>query len=835
MGKVFSCPRCDRTVPAGKWWRTGSRKKCPKCGSLITVPELREEKSPEPSKPQREPRPGRQPKAKSAGPGRARTSKRPGKRAPATASDAPKSRKIKRGAKSGGAEPKKLGLPVFAALGLALVVGVGVVSYVASRGKAAPSSAGSPKADPTPRTDETEEAKAALRLEPKAPSSGITVAEPAKPDDPSVVDQPDPTQATAVSVKPEEPIAPAMVAQPKETQTTALVAKPPQPEAIVAVDKARDVYTNFAARGSKPPKDDIVALDRDEHGNLAGARFDLAKDHSFEGYRIALLQLYSTGTFDFAKPRLALKEKGFVVHRWTTLPAMAELRKVLNTSCQLWVISNRDPFLTEEHVAEIRKFFESGRGVYIWGDNQPYYADANRVAQACLGCSMAGNTPGRQVVRRRTGSGKSGFLEHLITTGLDYVCEGFTIATIQPSEKLQPLLYGSAGNLVIAIHDAEGRRAILDGGFTRLYCNWDTAGTGRYVKNAACWLVNYERFGPAAKYGARAVLIQQALLKGQAFEAAGKLVEARDTYQQAVKAYPGDPLVVPLAKRLSALTPVLAGMAESEIRSALVEGPRLVAQNKHLAAWRVYNTASKRWPTAQGIAEVQARLERLSPLAAEQASREALDAGLALEQAGQREQALAKYREVLARFPNAPQTTAPMERAAAIEVSQAIAKAKQSTAQLHFGEARRIYEEVIQRYPNAPQVAELRQRKAELGSWTDAQLRSLDLALRRAERYQKRARGTSGARYLKSVLRRWPKIDQVPGLKDRIAVLRDASLSLEVKRALSMGKNYERYHRYDRARRVYEELIRKYPNSAALDPVKQRLADLPAGRQKKSR
>lgn len=63
------------------------------------------------------------------------------------------------------------------------------------------------------------------------------------------------------------------------------------------------------------------------------------------------------------------------------------------------------------------------------------------------------------------------------------------------NDALTPLLYGSAGNLVTAFFDHQGRRAILDGGFTRLYINWDTAGTARYVKNAAAWLVNYERFG----------------------------------------------------------------------------------------------------------------------------------------------------------------------------------------------------------------------------------------------------------------------------------------------------------------------------------------------------
>ena len=62
---------------------------------------------------------------------------------------------------------------------------------------------------------------------------------------------------------------------------------------------------------------------------------------------------------------------------------------------------------------------------------------------------------------------------------------------------MEPIVYGSAGNLVTAVYEKDGKRLILDGGFTRLYINWDTAGTGRYVKNAAAWLVNVEKFGDA--------------------------------------------------------------------------------------------------------------------------------------------------------------------------------------------------------------------------------------------------------------------------------------------------------------------------------------------------
>ena len=89
---------------------------------------------------------------------------------------------------------------------------------------------------------------------------------------------------------------------------------------------------------------------------------------------------------------------------------------------------------------------------------------------------------------------------HLITTGLENVYEGITIATLQDKQQvLQPLIYGHESNLVTATYEKDGKRLILDGGFTRLYISWDNAGTGRYVKNAAAWLVNYEKFAEKAE------------------------------------------------------------------------------------------------------------------------------------------------------------------------------------------------------------------------------------------------------------------------------------------------------------------------------------------------
>jgi hypothetical protein len=238
----------------------------------------------------------------------------------------------------------------------------------------------------------------------------------------------------------------------------------------------------------------------DYYGNAQGNQYDLAVDGAFDGETIAVIQLY---TFDFTMAQTALKEKGFSVYRWIgNPPSVEELEEALKKSCQLWIISDSYRKLTDEHIKIIKSYFDDGHGVYIWGDNDPYYADANAVADALLGVNMHGNLMGDNTVGLMMGDltndeeiHKGLMPNHLITTGLQNVYEGITIATIDENQTLTPLIYGSAGNLVAATYELDGKRVILDGGFTRLYYKWDTAGTGRYVKNAASWLVNYEKFG----------------------------------------------------------------------------------------------------------------------------------------------------------------------------------------------------------------------------------------------------------------------------------------------------------------------------------------------------
>jgi hypothetical protein len=237
---------------------------------------------------------------------------------------------------------------------------------------------------------------------------------------------------------------------------------------------------------------------RDIHGNAQGNQYDLARDGAFKGNTVAVLHFYTGEGFTFDLPKKALAEKGFSTFRWTnTAPPVKELESSLEKANQLWVISDCSAtHLTKEHLDVIEKYFNSGKGVYIWGDNDPCYGDANLVGERLLGVKMTGNLPGDQAVGiQKDGKGAGVAKNHLISTGVESVYEGVTVATIEGNQVLTPLIYGSAGNLIAAAYEKDGKRLIFDGGFTRLYYKWDTAGTPRYVKNAAAWLANFERFG----------------------------------------------------------------------------------------------------------------------------------------------------------------------------------------------------------------------------------------------------------------------------------------------------------------------------------------------------
>lgn len=286
-----------------------------------------------------------------------------------------------------------------------------------------------------------------------------------------------------------------------------------------AYDEVADAEGKVTLRPSE------AAIATDTHGNARGNQYDLAVDGAFEGQTVLILDQVGN-TLENTKAALRQKGLATVAYRNGHTPSVKELGEALEKSCQVWLISAGQSKLSDEHIALIKKFFDAGHGVYIWGDNDPLYVDANRLANALVpGLGMQGNLYGDQVVGIAE-KGSAGLRKgHLITTGLEHLYEGITIATLHFSETARfsrdrlynggpvgehqrawsfklpagftPLLYGSSGNLVSAAYEKDGKRLVIDGGFTRLAVSWDDAGTARFVKNAASWLVNAERFGDA--------------------------------------------------------------------------------------------------------------------------------------------------------------------------------------------------------------------------------------------------------------------------------------------------------------------------------------------------
>ena len=147
---------------------------------------------------------------------------------------------------------------------------------------------------------------------------------------------------------------------------------------------------------------------------------------------------------------------------------------------------------------------DTKKGLFIWGDNDPYFADANAILLRLpffkRSVSLAGNFPAEGILTEHPApsamraQGSSGFKPHFITTGLESLYEGVTISDVRDPQQLceRIITCSDKKSHVTCLHNSSTHRVIIDGGMTRLYPEaWcKTAGTSRFVTNAACYLAN---------------------------------------------------------------------------------------------------------------------------------------------------------------------------------------------------------------------------------------------------------------------------------------------------------------------------------------------------------
>ena len=162
----------------------------------------------------------------------------------------------------------------------------------------------------------------------------------------------------------------------------------------------------------------------------------------------------------------------------------------LKNYTQLWFVSDRERSLTQEQVLLIEKYVSKGNGLLIWTENEPFYADANLLAERIIGTKFSGNIAANNIMSFGKTLKPGFFIEHPLTQGINKLYEGLTISAINPLPQLNILAQTSEGHINMACFENNNTRVVLDTAYSKLSSNmfYNTAGTARYFRNIAFWL-----------------------------------------------------------------------------------------------------------------------------------------------------------------------------------------------------------------------------------------------------------------------------------------------------------------------------------------------------------
>lgn len=197
------------------------------------------------------------------------------------------------------------------------------------------------------------------------------------------------------------------------------------------------------------------------------------------------------------EPIEALQIKGFHVELVKNEPEF--ILKLRSNRYQIaWVISASN-IQTNTFIPTLINFHSAGGAIFLFADNIPYVSHASEFLDKKFGIRLVGDYEGNKtLVFKENSYSQAGYFGlHEIFTGIKNLFEGVTICHpiyLIPSNRQSMITVATAtdGNPCIGVFDppansAEGRLC-LDCGFTKLFINWNTAGTARFIVNASCWL-----------------------------------------------------------------------------------------------------------------------------------------------------------------------------------------------------------------------------------------------------------------------------------------------------------------------------------------------------------
>lgn len=274
---------------------------------------------------------------------------------------------------------------------------------------------------------------------------------------------------------------------------------------------ASEVFTQHAGRSN-------VAGARDIHGNARDA--SLAHAGAYAGMRITVLIYNWENRNDFRRVQTIAENLGFEVVIYdgavspTFLPSRTTynhlkflsddtLDDVLTRSSQCWIISGTGSdiyhgrlTMTGSQRDIIIKHWKEGMGLYVLGDNDPFFVDANFLLKSMypgLDIVMSDNYRGNKNLSLNP-DGKGGHIvEDYLTTGIVNCYSGDTVAEIFNTKLIPgfvPVMYESTNHLTVGYAPATETcgPVVISGAFTTFYHGLDTAGSTRFIENTIAFL-----------------------------------------------------------------------------------------------------------------------------------------------------------------------------------------------------------------------------------------------------------------------------------------------------------------------------------------------------------
>jgi len=343
---------------------------------------------------------------------------------------------------------------------------------------------------------------------------------------------PTPPASTPNAIKPPESVSQSVVpVQPVS----------PQPQTVSGVTQQPPVIV-----GQAPPPRLIVPLvvpvrTYDRFGNPIGSDVGLGKDGEFKGKRLLFWSGFENTGKNFFGPTNPLW-KAWERQGFTVIVRFGQFRtEWLRDIDQLWILStakyeiplglppeavvaavdllpiseipsgftvaeykfivqatldmslSRVHPLNEQAYREIEKFVQSGKGLCLLSDDEPFLIESNELAKRLYGVTVKGNYIADKIAYVRDHKltpadirkfgGQYKVADHPLLTGVNFLYEGITISNVGISDKLEVALKASDGQPLIAISKVPGQRVVIDCAFTQ-FCHGPTERTSYILKSA---------------------------------------------------------------------------------------------------------------------------------------------------------------------------------------------------------------------------------------------------------------------------------------------------------------------------------------------------------------